>query len=131
MVPVMAAGGEAGEQVMSGYVLTVDNITKSLEEESRREKVLHSLTEGSRSALGSIRAAVANLIDYPDMDAELRERFVKVVDDEAARMSQRLDCVCECVFALQKKDSNQHGCADQHQQSQIIHAWVPRCEHAL
>mgnify|MGYP000609009730 FL=1 len=91
MVPVMAAGGEAGEQVMSGYVLTVDNITKSLEEESRREKVLHSLTEGSRSALGSIRAAVANLIDYPDMDAELRERFVKVVDDEAARMSQRLD----------------------------------------
>lgn len=91
MVPVLSAGIDEAETAMSGYVLTVENITRSLEEEARRDQVLHALTEGSRAALGSIRAAVANLIDYPDMDAELRERFVKVVDDEAARMSQRLD----------------------------------------
>jgi DNA polymerase-3 subunit epsilon len=91
MVPVLAAAGGEGEPAMSGYVLTVENITRSLEQEARRDQVLHSLTEGSRSALGSIRAAVTNLIDYPDMEFELRERFVKVVDDEAAKMSQRLD----------------------------------------
>jgi len=90
MVPVLAAGGE-GETAMSGYVLTVENITRSIEQEARRDQVLHSLTEGSRSALGNIRAAVANLIDYPDMEPELRERFVNVVGDEAAKMSQRLD----------------------------------------
>lgn len=89
MVPVLAAG--EGEPSMSGFVLTVENITRSLEQEARRDQALHSLTEGSRSALGSIRAAVTNLIDYPDMEQELRERFVKVVDDEAAKMSQRLD----------------------------------------
>lgn len=91
MVPVLAATGSDGEAAMSGYVLTVENITRSLEQEARRDQALHSLTEGSRSALGSIRAAVTNLIDYPDMEQELRERFVKVVDDEAAKMSQRLD----------------------------------------
>ena len=91
MVPVFAGGAEEGERAMTGYVLTVDNITRALEEEARRDQALHALTEGSRAALGSIRAAVANLIDYPDMDAELRERFVKVVDDEAAQMSRRLD----------------------------------------
>lgn len=91
MVPVLSVGGEDGEPAMSGFVLTVDNITRTLEEEARRDNALHSLTEGSRAALGSIRAAVANLIDYPDMDQELRERFVKVVDDEASRMSKRLD----------------------------------------
>jgi DNA polymerase-3 subunit epsilon len=90
MVPVLS-GGDEGEPAMSGFVLTVDNITRTLEEEARRDNALHSLTEGSRAALGSIRAAVANLIDYPDMDPELRERFVKVVDDEASRMSKRLD----------------------------------------
>jgi DNA polymerase-3 subunit epsilon len=90
MVPVLAPGGE-GSAAMSGYVLTVENITRSIEQEARRDQVLHSLTEGSRSALGNIRAAVANLIDYPDMEPEQRERFVSVVDDEAARMSQRLD----------------------------------------
>ncbi|UCV09759.1 exonuclease domain-containing protein [Dechloromonas denitrificans] len=91
MVPVLAAASGEGEAAMSGYVLTVENITRSIELEARRDQVLHSLTEGSRSALGNIRAAVANLIDYPEMEPELRERFVKVVDDEAARMSQRLD----------------------------------------
>ena len=91
MVPVLSAGGEEGEAAMSGYVLTVENITRSIELEARRDQVLHSLTEGSRAAIGNIRAAVANLIDYPDMEPELRERFVKVVDDEAAKMSRSLD----------------------------------------
>ena len=91
MVPVLAASAGEGEAAMSGYVLTVENITRSIEQEARRDQVLHSMTEGSRSALGNIRAAVANLIDYPDMEPELRERFVRVVDDEAAKMSHRLD----------------------------------------
>lgn len=90
MVPVLAPGAD-GEAAMSGFVLTVENITRSLEQEARRDQVLHSLTEGSRAALGNIRAAVGNVIDYPDMDAELRERFLGVVADEAATMSQRLD----------------------------------------
>lgn len=92
MVPVLAATQAEGEAAaMSGYVLTVENITRSIEQEARRDQVLHSLTEGSRSALGNIRAAVGNLIDYPDMEADLRERFVTVVSDEATKMSQRLD----------------------------------------
>lgn len=89
MVPVRAAGD--GASGMAGYVLTVENITRSIEQEARRDQVMHSLTEGNRSALGNIRAAVTNLIDYPEMEADLRERFVRVVNDEAARMSQRLD----------------------------------------
>ncbi|MDR2838331.1 MAG: DNA polymerase III subunit epsilon [Azonexus sp.] len=90
MVPVRASGGE-GEAALSGYVLTVDNITHSIEQEGRRDQALLALTEGSRAALGNIRAAVGNLIDYPDMETELRERFVKVVADEADKMSQSLD----------------------------------------
>ncbi|MDR1995861.1 exonuclease domain-containing protein [Azonexus sp.] len=90
MVPVLASGGE-GEASLSGYVLTVENITRNIEQEARRDQALLALTEGSRAALGSIRAAVGNLVDYPDMEAELRERFVNVVADEATRMCQSLD----------------------------------------
>lgn len=36
MVPVLAAGND-GEQTMSGLVLTVENITRSLEQEARRD----------------------------------------------------------------------------------------------
>ncbi|MDR0775478.1 MAG: DNA polymerase III subunit epsilon [Azonexus sp.] len=90
MVPVLASGGE-GEASLSGYVLTVENITRNIEQEARRDQALLALTEGSRAALGSIRAAVGNLVDYPDMEAELRERFVNVVADEATKMCQSLD----------------------------------------
>lgn len=91
MVPVLAGAGGDSESRLTGYVLTVENITRNMEQEARRDQVLHSLTEGSRAALGNIRAAVANLIDYPDMEAELRERFVRIVDEEVSGMSQRLE----------------------------------------
>ncbi len=91
MVPVMASSGEGAERKMSGYVLTVENITRSIEEEEKRDQALHTLTQGSRSAIGNIRAAVANLLDYPDMEPELRERFLHVIDDEVAKRSQSIE----------------------------------------
>jgi DNA polymerase-3 subunit epsilon len=91
MVPVLGGAGDAREASMSGYVLTVENITRSIEEEERRDQALHTLTQGSRSSIGNIRAAVANLLDYPDMEQELRERFLRVIDDEVAKRSVVID----------------------------------------
>ena len=91
MVPVLTSAGEGSERTMTGYVLTVENITRSIEEEERRDQALHTLSQGSRSAIGNIRAAVANLLDYPDMEPELRERFLRVIDDEVAKRSQVID----------------------------------------
>jgi len=89
MVPVLTHAESSAE--MSGYVLTVENITRSIEEEEKRDQALHALTQGSRSAIGNIRAAVANLLDYPDMEADLRERFLRVIDDEVAKRSVVID----------------------------------------
>ena len=91
MVPVLAAAVDNAARALTGYVLTVENITRSIEEEERRDRALHTLSQGSRSAIGNIRAAVANLIDYPDMEPELRERFLRVIDDEVAKRSLVID----------------------------------------
>jgi DNA polymerase-3 subunit epsilon len=91
LVPVLATGDSSAAREMSGYVLTVDNITRSLEQESRRDQVLQSLTDGSRGSLANIRVAVGNLMDYRDMEVEIRERFIGIISDEVVRMSQRLD----------------------------------------
>jgi len=96
MAPVLgAARDEAsaaeGERAIAGYVLMLDNITRNFEMESRRDALLQSLTEGSRASLGNIRAAVENLLDYPDMEVEQRDRFVGIVRDEVGTMGQRLD----------------------------------------
>ena len=91
MAPVLTAPeGEDRTPVVTGYVLTIENITKSFEREAQRDQVLQSLTDGSRSSLGNIRAAVETLIDSPDMELAYRERFVGIIDEETARMSERL-----------------------------------------
>ncbi|MBI5790251.1 MAG: DNA polymerase III subunit epsilon [Rhodocyclales bacterium] len=79
------------ELQVTGYVLTIENITRNFEREAERDQALQALTDGNRAALGNIRAAVETLIDTPDMEADYRERFTRVIADEAAAMSQRLD----------------------------------------
>jgi DNA polymerase III subunit epsilon len=92
MAPVLGmAGEEGGEAPVTGYVLTIENITRSFEREMERDQVIHTLSDGSRPALASLRAAVEMLKEHPDMDAPTRERFVGVIQEEAGRMSQILD----------------------------------------
>ncbi|NML28591.1 DNA polymerase III subunit epsilon [Zoogloea sp. G-4-1-14] len=90
MAPVLSSAEGGGDAVVSGFVLMLDNITRNFEAETRRDQMLHSLTEGSRSSLANLRAA-AEMLEYPDLDAELRERFLKVIRDEVQGMSRRLD----------------------------------------
>lgn len=78
-------------RTVSGYVLILDNITSTFEIESRRDSMLQSLTEGGRASLANIRAAVENLLAYPDMDLAQRDRFIGIMRDEVDTMSRRLD----------------------------------------
>ncbi len=80
-----------GQQIISGYILLIENITKTLEQDARRDAALGDLTEGSRASLGTLRAAVEMLADNPDMSAEDRDRFIQVLSSEVTRMSHRLD----------------------------------------
>lgn len=96
MAPVFGAEsekapGQRREPLVGGYVLMLENITRSVEMEHTRDLMLHSLTEGSRASLANIRAAVENLLEYHDMEAEQRDRFVGIIRDEVTSMAQRLD----------------------------------------
>lgn len=93
MAPVRAAQapGTASDLPLelTGFVLMLDNITRDFEAESARDQVLHSLTEGSRAALANMQAAI-DMLDYPDIEAPMRERFMGVIRDETRSLSQRI-----------------------------------------
>ncbi len=87
MSPVRGSGDD--EQSLHGFVLMLDNITLEFEAESQRDQQLHSFTEAARASLGNLQAAV-EMLDDPDMDAEVRERFQAVIRDEVGGMSRRI-----------------------------------------
>jgi DNA polymerase-3 subunit epsilon len=93
MAPVVTAQDDesAAEPQVTGYVLTIENITKSFEREAERDQVLQALTDGSRAALGSIRAAVETLLDSPDIEPAMRQRFLGAINEESLRMSRQLE----------------------------------------
>ncbi len=74
---------------LAGFVLMLDNITRDFEEEATRDRLLLGLTEGSRASLANIQVAL-EMLDYPDLEPAMRERFLSVVREEVGAMGQRL-----------------------------------------
>ncbi|MCB8745709.1 DNA polymerase III subunit epsilon [Rhodoferax sp. U2-2l] len=89
MAPVRSGDASVGATEISGFVLMLDNVTRAFEEEHVRDQLLHGLTEGSRSSLANIQAAV-EMLAYPDLDDAVRERFLGVVREEVTSMSSRI-----------------------------------------
>ena len=77
------------EPALGGFVLMLDNITGEFEQQSLRDQLLHGMTEGSRGSLANLQAAV-EMLDYPDIDAGMRERFHTVIREETAAMGRRI-----------------------------------------
>ncbi|MFZ2392662.1 exonuclease domain-containing protein, partial [Rhodoferax sp.] len=94
MTPVrnVDALGDAPE--ISGFVLMLDDVTRAFEEEHVRDQLLHGLTEGSRSSLANIQAAV-EMLAYPDLEAPMRERFLAVLREEVTSMSTRINTMTQ------------------------------------
>jgi len=74
---------------LSGFVLMLENITRDFEDDAEKDRLLLGLTEGSRSSLGNLQAAL-DMLELPDLDAPMRERFLGVVRDEVGAMSTRI-----------------------------------------
>ncbi|MES2839678.1 MAG: exonuclease domain-containing protein [Pseudomonadota bacterium] len=97
MAPVRSAQAQAAEDPadraeLTGFVLMLDNITRDFEAESARDRVLHTLTEGTRSALANMQAAL-DVLDHPDLEPAARERFLRVVREETGGLAQRIAAI--------------------------------------
>jgi DNA polymerase III subunit epsilon len=90
MAPVQT--GEAsvdGAADIGGFVMMLENVTRPFEEEDIRDRILHGLTEGSRSSLANMQAAV-DMLALPDVEPQMRERFLGIVREEVTAMSLRI-----------------------------------------
>lgn len=93
MAPVRGQG-TAASPALGGFVLMLENITRAFEEESNQDSMLHTLTERSRASLANMRAAV-EMLEFPDLEPAMRDRFQKVIRDEVRAMGERVTALVE------------------------------------
>jgi DNA polymerase-3 subunit epsilon len=90
MAPVRSGSEVAeGGADIHGFVLMLDNVTHSFEEDTRRDQLLLGLTEGSRASLANVQAAL-EMLAIDDLAPEMREKFLRVVREEVGGMGERI-----------------------------------------
>ncbi|TQM44014.1 exonuclease domain-containing protein [Pseudonocardia cypriaca] len=70
----------------AGFVLVCEDATRVERAAARHAELLGSTADLVRGAAGSIGAAAGALLDYPDVPADQRHRFVEVIAEEAGRL---------------------------------------------
>ncbi|MEF8714985.1 MAG: exonuclease domain-containing protein [Accumulibacter sp.] len=95
MSPVLGEEGphhaRVGRFSITGFVLVLEDVTSTNERHARRDVLIQSLVEGGRGPLGSIRAAGEMLSDFPDMPSQQRDRFLRVIRDEAGALTAQFE----------------------------------------
>jgi DNA polymerase III subunit epsilon len=81
---------DAEKQTMTGFVLTLEDVSRSMEAASRTDAMVHALTEDSRASIANIRAAVEMIISFPDMEQAKRENFLRIINEEVSALGAKL-----------------------------------------
>jgi DNA polymerase III subunit epsilon len=99
MAPVLARSG--GDAVVSGYVLTIENITRSFERDAERDQAIASLADESRPALSNLRSALRVLTADQALAGEQR-RQLELAEQIAAGLGGVLEQAFGRFAASQK-----------------------------
>ncbi len=91
LLQVRVAPARGPDGAITGFVLLLEDLTDRMNRSSRRDDLVRDLTEGTRSSLGSIQAAIETVVDYPDMDAEERQKFLGIVREESHLLGRRVE----------------------------------------
>lgn len=95
---VEAERGEGGADI-HGFVLTLDNVTHSVSEDTRRGQWLLDLSEHSRASLAQVQGAIETL-SADDLPPELHDQVLRTLRQEVDVMGQRLNPLAAHAHAL-------------------------------
>lgn len=73
------------------FVLHLRRMRPWREVDGARHQFLQALSEGLRSPLASVRAAIETMTEYPDMNPSVAEQFKNIILEQAVILSERLD----------------------------------------
>ena len=91
LIRVRFAPFRATDGNLAGMVLTCEDVTRALGQESRRRSLLQALATRVRQPAANVRAAAENLTAFPDMADAERARFAEIIAAESQGLSDTID----------------------------------------
>jgi len=79
-----------GKQQISGFVLTLEDMTSQIESDTRRDMLIQSLTDDQQSALHEIRSSITIILNQPNLDAEQLHSYRKAIDHSSQRLQENI-----------------------------------------
>lgn len=76
--------------VISGFVLTLEDMTSQIESDIRRDMLIQSLTDNQQSALQEIRSAITIILNQPNLDAEQLLGHRQTIDHASQRLQDNI-----------------------------------------
>ncbi len=88
MAPFFAE--QEGNKQISGFVLTLEDMTSQIESDARRDMLIQSLTEDQQGALQEIRAAITAILNRPKLTAEELHGYRQNIDSASQRLQEQI-----------------------------------------
>ena len=103
MTPVFKHHRERGE--MSGFVLSLEDMTRQIEANSRLDLLVQSLTENLQKSLEQIRAAIQTISSNLELEPDQLTHNRKIIDQAALGMQEQLSHATEEYLRVQQAGS--------------------------
>ena len=103
MTPVFKHHRERGE--MSGFVLSLEDMTRQIEANSRLNLLVQSLTENLQKSLEQIRTAIQTILKTPELEPDLLTQNRKTIDHASQGMLRLLSQATEEYLRVQQEGS--------------------------
>ncbi len=84
---------DAAETAVEGYVVTLDDVTKTIAAHTARDHLLSDALDGVRRPVANLRASVEMMAQLTADDGDAREMFEKVLADESLTLSRRIEAL--------------------------------------
>jgi len=89
MAPVLAE--REGTEQMTGFVLTLEDMTNQIADDTRRDALIRTLTDDLQEALGAIRSSITSILSNPEMKLEALQSNRKTIDQTSKMLVDKLN----------------------------------------
>ncbi|NOQ41024.1 MAG: PAS domain-containing protein, partial [Desulfuromusa sp.] len=86
---------QESKTVISGFVLTLEDMTSQIESDSRRDTLIQSLIDEQQKDLEEIRDSITNILGRPTLDPEELHNYRKKIDQASQALQDKVSTARE------------------------------------